>query len=659
MKLLEGSIPEGKKWRTLALITPERDPGQSISWRMAIELARAGSGEAVSTVILPPAHEETALQAARQLLDEAAAYAGPDLTVHCLIIETNSPQEALTKVIQKGDIDLLLADGDSPQWQRLNQLPCAAAVVRGSAYRTFSAAQRFGEQSEILGIDEPDWPIRRLLVPTSGGPNSTVAFSFLMPLLPNVEITALYVAPSYLGENEVAHGEARLRQLTAYVDGSDRIKHKVIQAESVTQGIVDESSGDYDLVIIGATRESGIDRALFGDVVGAVIRESKTPVSVVWEPSSPIGSLARGLAMRLQNVIPRLTLDERTDVYVRIRRSARPNVDFYVLIGLSALIAALGLLLSSPAVVIGAMLVAPLMSPMIGAGLAIVLGNPRFLRLSVGAVIKGALLAIGLGVLIGVLQASEPLTPEILARTQPTLLDLGVAVFAGLAGAYALAHSNAAAALPGVAIAAALVPPLASVGIAVGSLHWREALGALLLFCTNLIAIIAAAVLIFVILGFRPTRDQKAERALQQRSVQAAMVLLATITLLLGVTTFELAAEAQLERRVNEVVELHVEEIEGVDLAELLIENLTNDEEPLTLHLTVRSTHPVLHSQVEDLRGLIGQDLQPQLGNDRSLAMTLTVIRVTMLDPEVPPTPTSTPNPTATPDGTMLPVPIP
>jgi hypothetical protein len=62
---------------------------------------------------------------------------------------------------------------------------------------------------------------------------------------------------------------------------------------------------------------------------------------------------------------------------------------------------------------------------------------------------------------------------------------------------------------------------------------------------------------------------------------------------------------------------------------------------------------------VEDLRGLIGQDLQPQLGNDRSLAMTLTVIRVTMLDPEVPPTPTSTPNPTATPDGTMLPVPIP
>lgn len=638
-------------WRAMILFSPEQEPG--MSWTFAVQLAHESNGEAIGVAILPEGTTENAIKNARGTLRAARECANKDDAVHTLLIEAENFREALLELIEDAHIDLVLADGDSRQWQQLENLPCAVSIIRGSAYQAFrDSLETEDEDEEGTGAASGPRQIRRILVPTAGGPNTADALSTLLPLTPNAEITALYVAPNYLGENEVAHGEARLRQLVRFADASDRVERSVIQAANVTEGIVAEASSGYDLVLIGATRESTIDRVLFGDVVGAVVRESKTPVAVFWQAASTFGDIWRHLAWRLQNVIPRLTLSQRTDVYVRIRRSARPSTDFYILIGLSTLIASLGLLLSSPAVVIGAMLVAPLMSPMIGAGLAIVLGNPRFLRLSVGAVARGTFLAIFLGVLVGFLQPDGALTPEVLARTQPTLLDLGVAVFAGLAGAYALSHSEAAAALPGVAISAALVPPLASVGIALATGNFQESLGAMLLYSTNLVAIIAAAVFIFVSLGFRPSQSQKAERAIQRRTVRIALILLGFITFVLGSTTISLAREARLEARVNEVVERHTSAIEGVEFAGLDIDNLTDSQQPLALDLTVRSTRAIAHSTVEALRDQISSDLGPELENDRGIAMDVTVIRVTKLDPEAPPTATPTLEPTPTPTAT-------
>ncbi|MFW6062745.1 MAG: DUF389 domain-containing protein [Chloroflexota bacterium] len=658
MEIIEGTIPQEKKWRVMTLLNPQQEPG--LAWRFTQQLAKAGNGEAVALIIVQESATESELNAARQVIQQAQEEFIANLVCHYLLVTSGNFHNALKNVIEQADIDLLLADGDSAYWRRLDKLPCPAAIIRGSAYQAYAQADRDSHEpaaSDESPEQESIRPIRRILIPTAGGPNSATALSFLLPLTPAVEITALYVAPSYLGSNEAAHGHARLRQLTSFADASERIQIRVVQAESATAGIVEEASGDYDLVIIGASRESSIDRALFGDVVGAVVRQSKTPVAVVWEPSSPFVDVARSLAWRLQRIIPRLALSERTEVYVRIRRSARPNIDFYILMGLSALIAALGMLLSSPAVVIGAMLVAPLMSPMIGAGLAIVLGNTRFLRLSVAAVIKGAMLSIFLGLAMGLLQMEEPLTGEILSRTQPTLLDLGVALFAGLAGAYALAHSTVAAALPGVAISAALVPPLAAVGITLAAGHFRESLGAGLLFTTNLTAIVAAAVFVFFLLGFRPNREQKAQRMVRQRSVRVAMILLVAITLVLGVTTYELAAEAALETRIREVVDTHVGEMEGTELAEpVSIEDMTDESEPLTLHLTLRSTGPILHRQADALRTAIGSDLSGHVDGNREIAMTVTVIRVTFLDPEVPPTPTATFEPASTPAPTFTPL---
>lgn len=648
MNLVEGTLPEGKRWRTLVLFAAGQEPG--LAWQLGLQLARQFGGDAVAAIIVPDTMAEGVRARARETLARASEAAPHDQEIFSAVVEAKAFRRALLSLIADADIDLLVADGDSPEWHSLDRLPVPVAVVRGAAYRTYREQQlgeaTGGEEEEADGVQPP---IQRILLPTAGGPNTAVALGFLVPMTPAVEVSMLYVAPEYLGEGELAHGKARLRQLANFADADERVERKVIQAPSVTEGIFEEASGDYDLVVIGATRESSLERALFGDVVGAVVRESKTPVVVVRDAESALGDLARNLSWRLQQVIPRLTLSERTEVYVRIRRSARPDIDFFILIGLSALIAALGLMLNSPAVVIGAMLVAPLMSPLIGAGLAVVMGNTRFLRLSLSAIVRGVLLSIVLSILMGLMQPSSTLTPEILGRTQPTLLDLGVALFAGLAGAYALAHSTAAAALPGVAISAALVPPLSVVGITLAGGHFEEALGSLLLFSTNLVAIVAAAVLVFFVLGFRPTRPQKEQRIVQMRSVRVALVLLGAITFVLGTSTYQLARESSVSTQIREIVQAHVNDVDGVEFSSMAPPNVSQETEPLTLNVTVRATHAIPHRDAEALRDRIGTDLQPHLGTEREVALSLTVIRVTKLDPQVPPTATNTATPTTTP----------
>ena len=201
------------------------------------------------------------------------------------------------------------------------------------------------------------------------------------------------------------------------------------------------------------------------------------------------------------------------DLYFEDERR-RPYLSrFVVLLVLSALIAALGLVNDSAAVVIGAMLIAPLMTPMLGSAAAVVEGWPRRFVETFAIVIFGALLAIAVGFVVAVLMPrlhpGSPLTGEIMARTAPNLVDLGIALAAGAAGAYIMIRSEASSALPGVGIAVALVPPLAAVGITAGVGEDELAMGALLLFVTNLLAIVLAAGITFALAGFGAYRSAR------------------------------------------------------------------------------------------------------------------------------------------------------
>jgi uncharacterized hydrophobic protein (TIGR00271 family) len=155
------------------------------------------------------------------------------------------------------------------------------------------------------------------------------------------------------------------------------------------------------------------------------------------------------------------------------------------------------------------MLVAPLMTPILATAASLLLADVKMLATSVVVIAAGTIAAIGTSMVvtwIGLqnVTTTYSLPGEILARTQPSLIDLGVAIAAGLAGGYVLTHPRASSSLPGVAIAVALVPPLATVGILFQIGAPSEARGAFLLFLTNLIAIVLSAIVVMLASGFVP-----------------------------------------------------------------------------------------------------------------------------------------------------------
>ena len=204
---------------------------------------------------------------------------------------------------------------------------------------------------------------------------------------------------------------------------------------------------------------------------------------------------------------------ERREVIDQLFPRGMPRRQFFTrfvsLMMLSTAIAVFGILGDSTAVVIGAMLVAPLMFPVLGVAAAIVMGWPRRVVSRALLVAAGSLLAVLLAALISFLipGMDTPLPAELMARTSPNLLDLGIALAAGAAGAYGQVRRHASDVLTGVAVAVALVPPLAVVGITLQLTEWQLALGATLLFLANVVGIVIAASATFLAAGFVPGRN--------------------------------------------------------------------------------------------------------------------------------------------------------
>jgi uncharacterized hydrophobic protein (TIGR00271 family) len=219
--------------------------------------------------------------------------------------------------------------------------------------------------------------------------------------------------------------------------------------------------------------------------------------------------LLRLVGRRYEQRIP-MTTDDRTRIIqalypegAKFRPFARR---FTVLMAVAVAIAVFGLVSDSTAVVIGAMLVAPLLTPILGLGAAVIMGWPRrVLRYSAIVAVASAgsiALAYGMGTLMGL--EFKTLPGELLARTAPNMLDLGIAIAAGTAGAFALVRRQAGDAMSGAAVAVALVPPLSSVGILAQQGEMDLAKGALLLFLTNVAGVVMAGTVTFIASGFVP-----------------------------------------------------------------------------------------------------------------------------------------------------------
>ena len=352
------------------------------------------------------------------------------------------------------------------------------------------------------------------------------------------------------------------------------------------------------------------------------------------EPVQP--SIRTVIRFLFRKIVKPVTLERRAEVQVQLRDSCTPDFDFFLLVVLSAVIATLGLLTNSAAVIIGAMLVAPLMSPIIGIGLASLTGDARLFRDAGVALGRGALFAILMAVLLAWSNRYLPfvtlqeLPGEIMSRTRPSPIDLTIALAGGMAAAFALALPSISAALPGVAIATALMPPLCTVGIGIALGRWDVAGGALLLFLTNAVTIAFAAMLVFFALGFATKREagRRAPRALLV-SAGFTLVLLVPLTVL-SASFFQNAAE---NRQINSVVGTQVATL-GAELIDLQV---VQDGD--TLHMTVplRVSKQLSYEDVVNLQKSVALQLQ------RPVSVVVNQVVAVQLNPLIPPTFTITP----------------
>lgn len=279
---------------------------------------------------------------------------------------------------------------------------------------------------------------------------------------------------------------------------------------------------------------------------------------------------------------------------------------FWLLLVLSSVIAAAGVVADSDATVIGAMIVAPLMTPILGIVLATVLGDRANVLRSWGMVLAGGATAIAVGYGVGLLVAAPVIAstnPQVAQRVSPDLIDLLAALATGAVGVIALVRTDVSDTLPGVAIAISLVPPLTVVGLTLESQAWQESLGALLLFATNVAAILASGLVVLAVYRVRAGTDAAAAGRADPKpgSAGRSLVLVAVTVLIIAVpltfSSLQSTQDTVLEAQVRAAASPWAAD-NGWDLAEVTI-----DDDTAQLIFTGASSAPDADSLASALEG--------------------------------------------------------
>lgn len=280
------------------------------------------------------------------------------------------------------------------------------------------------------------------------------------------------------------------------------------------------------------------------------------------------------------------------------------DASYMVLIVGSAAIATFGLLTNSTAVIIGAMLIAPLMLPIRGLAFGALEGNVKLVRRGFGSILVGTTLAILLAWILGLVVGIPSFGSEVLSRSEPTLLDLAIAVAAGGISGYAKIQPKVSESLAGTAIAVALMPPICVVGLGLAQRDSSLTIGATLLYLTNLLGITLSCMLTFLAAGYTPFKRAQAALAW-------TIGFTGILVLPLSVSSAELIRQTRLETSLksallNRTVTFQRVELLGIDTNWL--------SSPPQVQLNVRSLEPVTPKQVrlleEFLRREMGQSFE-------------------------------------------------
>lgn len=457
-----------------------------------------------------------------------------------------------------------------------------------------------------------------------------VALRILVPQLGGGGAHAIQSAVRFFGATErpivaIADASARSRSVRVFRKAQDRAGERGAgMLQKTSESPIDEALRGMltpgDLVLLDADEAKRIPKLL--SKLEALRKEQQGSVFAVGvtraEDAAGPGSLERAVE-RFRRHAPVLTRDQRQGLHQTLEQGGRFSTDFVVMLSLSAAIAALGLIQSSASVVIGAMLVAPLMTPLVAIGMALAQGNARLFRVALHAMSLGIVGALAVSMIVGLCSPWDDLSAEVVARGAPNVFDLGIALLSGMAASFALARPGLAGTLVGVAIAVALLPPLAAVGIATvkGDLH--IAFGAAVLFSTNLLAIVVGSAIVFRLFGVDPSvRGSKTPRWVRTTLLVVGLGILATAAVLvqnLHTQTTEGVQRAYarpLAPSLRESIHARVSKAPGV---EIVFMTQSNIEHGFGLEIALASPGPIDQSLVADLRTIV----RDAVGADRQV----------------------------------------
>jgi uncharacterized hydrophobic protein (TIGR00271 family) len=466
-------------------------------------------------------------------------------------------------------------------------------VVLGSVARSIISAP----PCDILIYRHSESPeFNRILIPVDGSAAASMAVRMGIVFAnsrPNCPVEAVFVQESHRPDYE---GHSHIQQTLAGVPGQGIVKRTVLRAYNPAQAILARIDEDH-LVIVGFTQNSAFQHWLDdGDKeMRELLDRAPGPMLIAVRSTETVTQQRRLLRRALSWLRPTLTDIEQEQIGWQADDNANTNLDYVMLMLIAATIATLGLLLNSAAVIIGAMLVAPLIAPLTAIGIGLTTARLRMVGRAIATVLIGIGIACAVSIGIGLLVPVESPTPEVMSRVSPTLLDAFVALAAGVVGAYASARKDIPAALAGVAIAAALVPPICTFGLQFAQGNWVWALGAMLLFLTNMFSIIVISVLLFLWLGIRP------QGSVPQGARYGAALIAFLMTLPLALSIVYVSQRS--DRRVieDEILAL----LAPVRIANMSVDSLA----PYTITATLRTPNDISPEAVAVLREEIATEL--------------------------------------------------
>jgi uncharacterized hydrophobic protein (TIGR00271 family) len=471
---------------------------------------------------------QTAAKASREIKDQE---------VQLFFIRHPKPAKAIIQEIQTKNINFLCTGIDTslPKDSPVNRL--AVRLLRFAPCDIFVLDPGDGDGSRY----------RNIILPMGSG-LKPFTMQTAVQLAEKLDCTVRpFEVGSYFGKDskEVAQHSLISKLREAGIKESKSIQPIVALSGERWKSAVNRSRGS-DLVLTSAAVVREVRRFRQEEKNHTEPGSPRVPIGLMrpWNLESK-SSLIGMIESHIFSWLPRLAAVDRIDLFDRLQAGARWNVDYILMMCLSTAIASLGLIQNSTAVIIGAMVVAPLMTPLIGAGLSLVQGNLVFFRDAMRAMGFGITASLIISIFLGFIVPFEELSPELLARGAPTVIDLAVAFLSGAAAAYALARPSLLGALAGVAIAAALVPPLATVGIAFSEFRWDIVEGAAILFVTNLVAIILGAAFVYRLLGIQGSRIGVRLPLWVRRTVLLLVLLSVALTAPLGYKLADQLLEGQ------------------------------------------------------------------------------------------------------------------